>query len=181
MVRLRDVQGGMRQAVFLVGVIAGTKHLFFLQDRCDPAGAIARGTQGEDSFHNGSSFLVHDQLFGFRFFGIAIWCAGSKPLAALRFGFLNCTDLSAGVPNKPLVEQIFERHEIIALCVFRVHIVVDRNVPDAEHGEALLNIETSVKLVSAKAAEILGHDDPNLSVFHVCDHLLKCRPLEVTA
>ena len=80
-----------------------------------------------------------------------------------------------------VLEQIFERHEIIVLCIFRIHIVVDRNVPDAEHGEALLNIETSVKLVSAKAAEILGHNDPNLPVFHVYDHLLKCRSLEVAA
>ena len=80
-----------------------------------------------------------------------------------------------------VLEQIFERHEIIALCVFRVHIVVDRNVPDAEHGEALFNVETGMKLVSAKAAEILGHDDPNLPVFHVRDHLLKCGSLEVTA
>ena len=77
-----------------------------------------------------------------------------------------------------VLEQIFERHEIIAFCVFRVHIVVDGNIPDAEHGEALLNIETGMKLISAKAAEILGHDDPNLPVFHVCDHLLKCRSLE---
>ena len=77
-----------------------------------------------------------------------------------------------------VLEQIFERHEIIALCVFRVHIVIDGNVPDAEHGEALLNIETGMKLISAKAAEVLGHDDPNLSVFHVCDHLLKCRSLK---
>ena len=80
-----------------------------------------------------------------------------------------------------VLEQIFERHEIIALCVFRVHIVVDCNVPNAEHGEALLNIETGVKLVSAKAAEVLGYDDPNLPVFHVRDHLLKCGSLEVTA
>ena len=80
-----------------------------------------------------------------------------------------------------VLEQIFERHEIIALCVFRVHIVVDRNAPDAEHRKALFNVETGVKLVSAKAAEILGHDDPDLPVFHVCDHLLKCGSLEVTA
>lgn len=80
-----------------------------------------------------------------------------------------------------VLEQIFERHEIIALCVFRVHIVVDRNVPDAEHRKALLNIETGMKLISAKAAEVLGHDDPNLPVFHICDHLLKCGSLEVTA
>ena len=80
-----------------------------------------------------------------------------------------------------VLEQIFERHEIIALCIFRIHIVIDCNVPNAEHGEALLNIETGMKLISAKAAEILGHDDPNLPVFHVRDHLLKCRSLEVTA
>ena len=53
-----------------------------------------------------------------------------------------------------VLEQIFERHEIIALCVFRVHIVVDRNVPDAEHRKALFNVEIGVKLVPAKAAEI---------------------------
>ena len=171
----------MRQAIFLVGVIAGTKHLFFLQDRCDPAGAIARGTQGEDSFHNGSSFLVYDQLFVLQVFDISIGSARPKPFSALRFGLLNCTDFPAGVPNKPLVEQIFERHEIIALCVFRVHIVVDRNVPDAEHRKALFNVETGVKLVPAKAAEILGHNDSNLAVFHIRDHLLKCGSLEVTA
>ena len=59
----------------------------------------------------------------------------------------------------------------------------------AERGERLgtrapygyvKDLETK-KLVSAKAAEILGHDDPNLPVFHICDHLLKCRSLEVTA
>ena len=171
----------MRQAVFLVGVIAGTKHLFFGQDRRNPAGAIACGTQGKDSFHNGSGFLVYDQLLGLRVFDISIGSARPKPFSTLRFGFLNCTDFSAGVPNKPLVEQIFERHEIIALCVFRVHIVVDRNVPDAEHGEALFNVETGVKLISAKAAEILGHNDSNLAVFHIRDHLLKCGSLEVTA
>ena len=80
-----------------------------------------------------------------------------------------------------VLEQIFERHEIIALCIFRVHIVIDCNVSNAEHRKAFLNIETGVKLVSAKAAEILGHDDPNLPVFHVRDHLLKCGSLEVTA
>ena len=103
----------MCQAVFLVSVIARAIDFFFRQDRRNSTGAIARGTQGEDSFHNGSGFLVHDQLFGFRFFGIAIWCAGSKSLAALRFGFLNCTDFSAGVPNKPLVTNIIYFKDII--------------------------------------------------------------------
>ena len=95
----------MCQAVFLVSVIAGAIDFFFRQDRCDPAGAIARGTQGEDSFHNGSGFLVYDQLLGLQVFDISIGSARPKPLAALRFGFLNCADFPAGVPNKPLVEQ----------------------------------------------------------------------------
>ena len=95
----------MCQAVFLVSVIAGAIDFFFRQDRRNSTGAIARGTQGEDSFHNGSGFLVYDQLLGLRIFGISIWCARPKPFAALRFGLLNCTDFPAGVPNKPLVEQ----------------------------------------------------------------------------
>ena len=134
----------MCQTVFLVSVIAGAIDFFFRQDRRNSTGAIACSTQGEDSFHNGSGFLVDDQLFCFWVFGISIGSARPESFSAFRFGLLNCADLSAGVPNKPLVEQIFERHEVIALCVFRVHIVVDRNVPDAEHGEALFNVETGM-------------------------------------
>ena len=144
-------------------------------------GPLPAAHRAKIPFHNGSGFLVYEQLLGLQVFDISIGSARPKPFSAFRFGFLNCTDFPAGVPNKPLVEQIFERHEIIALCVFRIHIVVDRNVPDAEHGEALFNVETGMKLVSAKAAEILGHDDPNLPVFHIRDHLLKCGSLEVTA
>ena len=167
MVRLRDVQGGMRQTVFLVGVIAGTKHLFFGQDRRNPAGAIARGTQDKDPFDNSSGFLVYDQLLGLQVFDISIGSARPKPLAALRFGFLNCTDFPAGVSNKPLVEQILERHEVVALAAVGVHIVIDGDVADAEHGEAFLDVQASVKLISAEATEILGHNDPDLAVFHV--------------
>ena len=117
----------MRQAVFLVGVIAGTKHLFFGQDRRNPAGAIARGTQGKYPFDNGSGFLVYDQLLGLQVFDISIGSARPKPLAALRFGLLNRTDLSAGVPNKPLVSQPRIKND--GLCFdISDKIVVDVNV-----------------------------------------------------
>ena len=33
--------------------------------------------------------------------------------------------------------------------------------------EAFLDVESRVKLISTEATEILGHDDPNLAVFHV--------------
>ena len=144
-------------------------------------GPLPAAHRAKIPFHNGSGFLVYEQLLGLQVFDISIGRSGPQPFAPFCLGLQHRTDLPAGVPNKPLVEQIFERHEIIALCVFRVHIVVDRNVPDAEHRKAFLNVETGVKLVSAKAAEVLGYDDPNLPVFHVRDHLLKCGSLEVTA
>ena len=66
-----------------------------------------------------------------------------------------------------VLEQIFERHEVIALAAVGVHIVIDGDVADAEHGESFLDVESRVELISTEAAEILGHDDPNLAVFHV--------------
>lgn len=73
----------------------------------------------------------------------------------------------AVLPYKPLVKQIFERHEVIALAAVGVHIVIDGDVADAEHGESFLDVESCVELISTKATEILGHDDPDLAVFHV--------------
>ena len=73
----------------------------------------------------------------------------------------------AVLPYKPLAKQIFERHEVIALAAVGVHIVIDGDAADAEHGESFLGVEFCVELISTEAAEILGHDDPDLAVFHV--------------
>ena len=37
-----------------------------------------------------------------------------------------------------------------------------------------------MELISAEAAEILGDNDPDLTVFHVGDHLLERWPLEIS-
>ena len=66
-----------------------------------------------------------------------------------------------------VLEQILERHEVVALAAVGIHIVIDGDVADAEHGESFLDVESCVKLISTEAAEILGHDDPDLAVFHV--------------
>ena len=66
-----------------------------------------------------------------------------------------------------VLEQILERHEVVALAAVGIHIVIDGDVADAEHGESFLDVESRVELISTEAAEILGHDDPNLAVFHV--------------
>ena len=73
----------------------------------------------------------------------------------------------AVLPYKPLVEQIFERHEVVALAAVGVHIVIDGDVADAEHGESFLDVQARVELISTEAAEILGHNDPDPAVFHV--------------
>ena len=66
-----------------------------------------------------------------------------------------------------VLEQIFERHEVVALAAVGIHIVIDGDVADAEHWKAFLDVESRVELISTEAAEILGHNDPNLAVFHV--------------
>ena len=38
-----------------------------------------------------------------------------------------------------------------------------------------------MELISAEAAEILGDNDPDFTVFHVGDHLLERWPLEIAA
>ena len=73
----------------------------------------------------------------------------------------------AVLPYKPLVEQIFERHEVVALAAVGVHIVIDGDVADAEHGESFFDVESRVELISTEVTEILGHDDPDPAVFHV--------------
>ena len=68
-------------------------------------------------------------------------------------------------PTPP--KQIFKRHEVVALAAVGVHIVIDGDVADAEHGKAFLNVQAGMKLISAEAAEIFGHNDPDFAVFHV--------------
>jgi len=66
-----------------------------------------------------------------------------------------------------VLEQILERHEVVALAAVGIHIVIDGDVADAEHGESFLDVEPRVELISTEAAEIFGHNDPDLAVFHV--------------
>jgi len=90
---------------------------------------------------------------------------------------------SAEYPSQTayVLEQIFERHEVVALAAVSVHIVIDGDVANAEHGEAFLNVEAGMELISAEAAEILGDNDPDFTVLHIGNHLLERGPLEIAA
>lgn len=79
----------------------------------------------------------------------------------------------------PLVEQILEGHQFVAVFILGVHIVVDSDVAHIVGGKDLLDIKAGVKLVSAKAGEILRNDDSDVAVAHVIHHLLKGWAIEV--
>ena len=48
-----------------------------------------------------------------------------------------------------VLKQVFEGHQVVALGVFRVYIVVDGDVADAELREPLLDVEAGVQLITA--------------------------------
>ena len=150
-----------------VGVHGRRQDLLFLENAGNLAGAAAAGAHGKDPTDNGCRLLIHYQLLRVRILSVAVRRPGPQPFAPFRLGLQNRTDLPAGVSNKPLVEQIFERHEVVALAAVGIHIVIDGDVADAEHGESFLDVEPRVELISTEAAEIFGHNDPDLAVFHV--------------
>ena len=110
----------------------------------------------------------------------AYYCTQHKAFLCCRFLIALALLFSCHALYKVVIEQLLERHEVIARAAVGVHIVIDGNVTDAEHGEAFLDVKAGMELISAEAAEILGDDDPNLTVFHVGDHPLERWPLEIT-
>ena len=163
----------------LIGIHSRTQYLLTFQEAGNLAGAVAGSAEGEDAAHHCGSLLVHNELaLGILILFVAVGCPCPQALPALSLGPLYRPDLPAGVPHEPLVEQVFEGHQVVALGVFRVHIVVDGDVADAELREPLLDVQPCVQLVSPQTAEILGDDDPDFPVLHVRHHALEIRPVE---
>ncbi len=176
---LGQIEAGMAGSQLAVGVDRRTKHLFGSQLFSDLARAAAGGAQGENAAHHSGGLLVHHQFaLGILILSVTVGRSGAQPLPALRLGPLHRPDLPAGVPHEPLVKQVLEGHQVRALAVFRVHIVVDGDVADAELREPLLDVQPRVQLVSPQTAEILGDDDPDFPVLHVGHHALEIRPVE---
>ena len=147
---LGQIEAGMAGSELTVGVDRRTKHLFSLQLFSNLTRAAAGSAEGKNATHHSGGLLVHDELaLGILVLLVAVGRPCSKTLPALSLGPLYRPDLPAGVPHEPLVEQVFEGHQVVALGVFRVHIVVDGDVADAELREPLLDVEAGVQLITA--------------------------------
>lgn len=77
-----------------------------------------------------------------------------------------------------VLEQILERHQLVAVFILGVNIVVDSDVAHIIGREYLLDIKTGVQLVSSKAGKILCDDDGDVAVAHVIHHLFKGWAIE---
>ena len=133
------VQGGVTDLELLIGIGGRAEDLLLSQLAGDLARPAASGAHGKDATNDCGGFFIHYQLFFVVFIlSVAIGRSGSDSFPALRFSPQNGPNLAAGVPNIPFVEQIFEGHQLVALAAVRVYIVVDGDVADTEHGEALL-------------------------------------------
>ena len=153
--------------------------MFPLQQSGYLAGSLPSGAQGENTAHHGGGLLVHHQLLAVLLvLAVTVGRSGAQPLPALRLGPLHRPDLPAGVPNKPLVEQVLEGHQLCALAPVGIHIVVDGDVTDAEHGEAFLDVQPRVELVASQPGQVLGDDGADLPVFHIRHHLLEAGAVE---
>ena len=160
--------------------MVGVSTCSFFKIRGDLAGAVAAGAHGEYPADDGRCFIIYRQLLCFRILDVAHKALWSPAVLHAPPWLSAPPGSSAGISNKPLVEQVFERHEVIALAAVSVYIVIDSDVAYAEHGKAFLNVETGMKLVTSQSGKVLGDDDSNLTVLHVGNHLLKCGPLEIS-
>ena len=169
----------MGNAKDFVSVGRGAQYLLPLQQPGDLAGSLPGGAQGEDAAHHGGGLLVHHQLLVVLFvLAVTIGRSGAQPLPALRLSPLHRPDLPAGVPDEPLIKQVLEGHQLRALAPIGVHIVVDGDVADAEHGKPLLDVKPRVELVASQPGQILGDDGADLPVFHIRHHLLEAGAVE---
>ena len=81
-------------------------------------------TQVEDAFHHISGYRVNHPAAGvLQVFYIAIGHIGGQGYASLTLGFLDGSDLAAGVPGIELVEPVFDARKIVVHTV-RVNGVV---------------------------------------------------------
>ena len=102
-----------------VGVDRRTKHVFGSQLFSNLTRAAAGSAECKMRRTTSGGLLINNEFaLGILILFVAVGCPCPQALPALSLGPLYRPDLPAGVPHEPLVEQVFEGHQVVALGVF---------------------------------------------------------------
>ena len=113
---------------------------------------VACQTQTVYLLDNRGDFLIYNEITVFAHEVAVHWLAGGG-LSTHTFGSLRRPDFLAGVPNKPLIEQVPQRCQVV-LPIGAVHGVIDGNEADAFLWENHFRVHSHLKIVSTKSRHI---------------------------
>jgi len=143
---------------FGMAVHGGLEYLPIPKDIANVFGADARGAEGEYFSNDGRGFGIDDQMIlPLGILHISVRDLGADTLATFGFGFDYGTYLLTGVTCVPLVKKVLKRRKLVALCVERIEVLIDGNIPNSKAWEYQLRILTDLNIVSAETGEIFGN------------------------
>ena len=120
-------------------------------------------------------------VFVFRVFPVAIDSAVGGRLAGFPFdtngGFL----LAAQVAQIPFIHDVEEGGKLVAVLVVAVHAVGNSDKVNAVLPEEYLRVKSGLQIVTPRPAHILDDHMGDFACLNICDELLPCRALEITA
>ena len=103
--------------------------------------------------------------------------------ALFALGFLDSTDLAAGVTGVKLVEPVFDSGKIVVhtVGIGAIEVVVDCDEPGAVLGKGQGGVEARHRRVSAQTGQILDDTVGHLASLDLGQYLLKTGALKVGA
>lgn len=125
----------------------------------DLHGTTALHTQVEDAFHHISGYRVNHPAAGvLQVFYIAIGHIGGQGYASLTLGFLDGSDLAAGVPGIELVEPVFDARKIVVhtVRVNGVVVVVDGDETNTVLRKGEVGVKPGQRGVAAQSGKVFG-------------------------
>lgn len=132
----------------------------------DLHGTTALHTQVEDAFHHISGYRVNHPAAGvLQVLYIAIGHIGGQGYASLTLGFLDGSDLAAGVPGIELVEPVFDARKIVVhtVRVNGVVVVVDGDETNTVLRKGEVGVKPGQRGVAAQSGKVFGdrHGHPS--------------------
>ena len=182
------IGGGLQPvvvAVLLSGkplILAGAGDALLVQLLGDADLAHPVFKQGEDAPHHLRRRRVDDQaIVVLRVFAVAVAGECSDELAPLLLGPKRALDLLGDVPCVLRVEQVLQRHHHVVRAAGAINVVCDGDEAHAVLRQPALQVAACLDVIAAKARQILYQYAADAPTFHIPQHPLKGRTLEIRA